>query len=467
MDVNLNAPGNGEFHSIDPNGNNILLGADSIPAGFLQIAVDAQDTATSFAGTLVANKGTQSTPVQATRLLWEQTVGDATTPVSGLAIHRSGDVIATTSGAAGDLYDLAPDQPLRRWNGSASAGAIGSITGTPAIGITGDPSPRIYAASAAGVLYAFEADGTLAWSTARAPFSVGPAVTTVGTPAIDEIVIPDAAAPAKNGPPISQLWRATSAADVSSVSSDEQDLIAGPMILGGNVYFATQPAPKSTATGMHVTRHALNPDGSLGAFANGVVGGSVVDGVAPFFGLVTDGTSVYAATNGKTSGSLFAFDASLSQVWKASLAQALAAGPTFGADGKLYGSDIAKNTSTYSLTTGAPTPFVSAIGGVGLVPLHGSAGHIYFPTNGSQALRAYKGKQFSWQLGTAANSLRYAVMDCQGRLFSAAGNTVYALVTDDQGLADTPWPDLRRDSRNTGNANAPKYGMRTAAGCTQ
>jgi len=50
----------------------------------------------------------------------------------------------------------------------------------------------------------------------------------------------------------------------------------------------------------------------------------------------------------------------------------------------------------------------------------------------------------------------------------AAGNTVYAFLSDDRGLADTPWPSLRRDARNTGNANAPKYGIRTIAGtCTQ
>jgi len=58
-------------------------------------------------------------------------------------------------------------------------------------------------------------------------------------------------------------------------------------------------------------------------------------------------------------------------------------------------------------------------------------------------------------------------MDCEGRLFAASGATVYAFLTDDAGLADTPWPSLRRDARNTGNAGAPKYGIRTDAGCTQ
>ena len=61
-----------------------------------------------------------------------------------------------------------------------------------------------------------------------------------------------------------------------------------------------------------------------------------------------------------------------------------------------------------------------------------------------------------------------AAMDCSGRLFVGDGSTVYALVTDDHGLADTPWPDLRRDARNTGNAAAPKYGIRTTGNaCAQ
>jgi hypothetical protein len=61
--------------------------------------------------------------------------------------------------------------------------------------------------------------------------------------------------------------------------------------------------------------------------------------------------------------------------------------------------------------------------------------------------------------------LRYATMDCRGRLFAASGATVYAFVSDDHGLADTAWPTLRRDARNTGNAGAAKYGIRTASGC--
>ena len=58
-------------------------------------------------------------------------------------------------------------------------------------------------------------------------------------------------------------------------------------------------------------------------------------------------------------------------------------------------------------------------------------------------------------------------MDCNGTLYVAGGGTVYALISDDHGLGDTAWPSLRRDARNTGNANAPKYGIQTISGCSQ
>jgi hypothetical protein len=66
-------------------------------------------------------------------------------------------------------------------------------------------------------------------------------------------------------------------------------------------------------------------------------------------------------------------------------------------------------------------------------------------------------------------------MNCNGTLYAAAGNTVYAIITDmmsaadNGGLADTPWPKFQRDSRNTGNADiTTRFGVRNADGsCTQ
>ena len=97
----------------------------------------------------------------------------------------------------------------------------------------------------------------------------------------------------------------------------------------------------------------------------------------------------------------------------------------------------------------------------GMTPLQGSDGHIYLPRR-SGLFSAYAGNQLSWSFDPPGALLRYATMDCQGRVFLASGATVFAFVSDDSGLADTPWPTLRRDGRNTGNAAAPKYGIRSA-----
>ncbi len=185
---------------------------------------------------------------------------------------------------------------------------------------------------------------------------------------------------------------------------------------------------------------------------------------------MTDGTNLYAATRNPPSGAglLVGMDTSFNTLgtWAdSSLASGLAGEPTFGIDGKLYGADQANGLWTFDPATGAAAPFAT-LTSVGLTPLQGSDGHIYIPRRGS-GFSAYEGNQLSWTFTAPAALLRFATMDCQGRLFVAHGATVSAFVSDDRGLADTPWPSLRRDARNTGNAGASKYGIRTAAGCTQ
>jgi hypothetical protein len=163
-------------------------------------------------------------------------------------------------------------------------------------------------------------------------------------------------------------------------------------------------------------------------------------------------------------------DASLTPLpgWTSTaIASGLTAEPTFGIDGKLYGANLAGNVLAIAPATGAASPFLT-LGSTtpGLTPLQGSDGHIYIPRRTS-LFSAYDGNQLSWTFDPPNPILRFATMDCAGRLFTAAGATVYAFLSDDRGLADTPWPSLRRDSRNTGNAGALKYGIRTASGCTQ
>ncbi len=449
-----------------------------VPAGDLHFTIDAQDGARAFDGTASAKGATSPTSARTTRLLWDSTL--AGTAVSGIAVHPSGDVIVTMDGGTGDtVYDLAPDQPVTRWSFGSDAGQtggqaqpVGGVIGTPAIGAGDASAARIYVASGSGNLYAIDPDGSQAWGdiTPSTLFAVGPAVTqvTIGLSTVDQIVVPDGV-----GGGGSQLWRATSDTDVTSVASSNRDFFAAPLIVGGNVYFATQNLGGTTT---HLTRHPIAGNGALGAAVT-----SNANPGAPFFGPITDGTNVYAATRPPTGGGEVdaigpAFISTTGTLWTTTLTTAgLAGDPTFGIDGRIYGADLANAVLTFDAATGAKATFLtlSGSGTPGLTPLHGSDGHIYTPRRPSvtqpSGFEAYEGDQLSWTFTTpiAKVILRYAMIDCAGRVFVAAGPTVYAFLSDDHGLADTPWPTLRRDGRNTGNASALPYGIRTVSGCAQ
>jgi hypothetical protein len=250
------------------------------------------------------------------------------------------------------------------------------------------------------------------------------------------------------------------------VAAANRDFHAAPLILGGTVYFATQNGAGTTT---HLTKHTI--DATTGALGAAVT--AAANGGAPYFGLVTDGTNLFAATRVASGGAIFVgVDTSFAQLpnWaSATVASGLSAEPTIGIDGKLYASDLSSAVAEYSTTTGASTAFATALGGAALTPLQGSDNHIYLPRQ-TGLLFAYEGNQLSWTFDPPTAILRYATMDCSGRLFAASGNVVYAFISDDHGLADTRWPALRRDARNSGNDGAIRYGSRIGSGagtCTQ
>ena len=352
------------------------------------------------------------------------------------------------------VYALAPDQPLTRWGRRPASG----VPGTPAIGAGDATNARIYVASSFGDLYAINSDGSRAWTATlrdNLNFSVGPAVMQLDG-GVEQIIVPSGVITGN-----AQLWRASSVTGDAGVPMGGGDLHAAPIILDGGVYFAIQ---NEAGTASQVTKHSIAADGALGAETN-----STVDGGAPYFGLVTDGTNLYAATRPASGAGLFVgMNASFATLpgWTVtSLASGLAGEPTFGIDGMLYGADLGSKVSSFDAATGAATQFVT-LASVGLTPLQGSDGHVYLPRRGN-LFSAFEGNQLSWTFAAPSAVLRYAMMDCQGRVFVGSGATVSAFVSDDRGLADTPWPSLRRDARNTGNAGSPKYGIRTIAGCTQ
>ena len=451
--------GNGVFHTGMSDAG--IAGA-AMPVGFLSLTIDASDDAGTPTRTPAIHKASTASPARTTRFLWAQTLPGSA--VSGLAVHPDGDIIATIDGGAADtVFDLAPDQLLPpRWSYGRDAGTaggaqpIGPVIGPPAIG-TGGSSARIYVASADGNLFAIEANGTRAWAviTPANLFTVGPAVAqaTISSSLVDEVIEPDGVSGGG-----SMLWRATGDSDFSGVASDNRDFHASPLILNGSVFFASQNAAGTTT---HLTRHSVAADGSLGASV-----AAPANGGAPYYGLITDGTNLFAATNAAVGGTLQKLDQNFNVGWTNTLATAgFSAEPTLGIDARVYASDFGKHLATYDPANGG-TANVATLANVTLVPLQGSDGHIYLPRR-TGFLYAYAGSALSWFFDPPNEILREATMDCSGRLFVASGPTIYAFVTDDHGLADTAWPAMRRDSRNTGNSGLTRYGSRTISGCTQ
>src|SRR6267142_3464178 len=257
----------------------------NVPAGMLRFTIDAKDNAVAFGGAPAGNPASSVTQARTTRLLWQNTL--AGTAVSGMAVHPNGDVIVTMADGTGDtVYSLAPDQPSKHWGRTLDLTfSFVGVFGTPAIGAGDASSARIYVGAEIGDFYAFNPDGGTAWDTQTTSFlfAVGPAVTqvTVGSGQGDAVVVPDGVDGGN-----SNLWLATEQS-LSAVASDNRDFFAAPLILNGNVFFATQ---NSTGTTTHLTQHSISATGALGTPTT-----SNTNGGTPYFGLITDGTNLYAA----------------------------------------------------------------------------------------------------------------------------------------------------------------------------
>ena len=431
--VPLNAAGNGAFHTRGATAGTTI---GSVPSGFLQVVVEALDRARGGDGSSAPNRASAQNPARTTRLLFQTALGGS---VTGLAVHPNGAIIATTDGGTDTVYALAPDRPAVLWQWGADAGVAGA-TGMGAIdapaAIDEGDAPAIYVAGRSASVYALSPAGAVVWHRdGLAPFTTSPAVTDGGT-----VIVPASDS--------ATLWVA-SAAGAASVATGGPDGTSSPLVLSGAAYVGNTAG---------LSRHPLQPDGTPGAATTDPTT------AGPFLSLATDGQLVFAAN----ANQLFGFDPTQSpgQVWTDSLQAS--AEPTLDLAGKLDLGDVNSGVFEVDPATGARTTlFTLPATKLARVALQGSDGHTYYPRT-LRVLLAYEGNQLSWQfIAPAATQAiwRSAAMDCSGRLFAAASNLVYAFVTDDHGLADTPWPAYRRDARNTANAGAPKYGIATAAGC--
>ena len=134
-------------------------------------------------------------------------------------------------------------------------------------------------------------------------------------------------------------------------------------------------------------------------------------------------------------------------------------------------------STLYKVASGAAagtTPTTVDVSGNAFhTPLQATDGNSHFrtylPRRVGLMMVYNSGGAIEWGYDPAPAIFRAAAMDCQGRYYVGVGDpgqqqTIYAFISDDRGLADTSWPSGRRDSRNSGNSTALKYGVRLTGG---
>jgi hypothetical protein len=243
------------------------------------------------------------------------------------------------------------------------------------------------------------------------------------------------------------------------------------MVLSGAVFYGTATS---------VAKHMLSSSGVLGTASttNTTNGPAAV----PYLDVMTDGTNVIAwriYSAGGTSYGLVSLAPAYtwpgSFTWRSAITPSAA--PVMTLDTLLLVPLAGGAIDTVNPADGTATQ-LATLANSGRSPLVGWDGvlahqHFYFTRNKNVLYGYTAAGQLSWTAAPNGNAYRAVTMDCAGRLFGATNDLtggqslVYALVTDDKGLADTVWPSYRGDARNTGNAAALKYGIRTATSCTQ
>ncbi|MBS2022760.1 MAG: hypothetical protein JST92_10140 [Deltaproteobacteria bacterium] len=480
----------GEFHTGTSTAN---------PAGNLTFAFGAYDNARQPSGQPATHVFSSTSTVRVSRLWWFATLG--LTQVIGLGVHPSGDVIATGVGAGDTLFSLRNAGPIPdtgstatssiNWSwgiGTVNGGTVdvpfGAINDSPAIGAGDKESASIYVASSAqSAAASISVHGVANWLQDNlGAFYVAPAVATVkvknasNADETDEVVfLPD-------GENSSTLWELGAFADasmiqLSSASANTVDLSA-PLFMSdtstnalGAIYYGTD-----NGTGSHEFSKQVILNTGPQAAATPVVGSTSADSFSP----LSDGNIVFIPDkrgSSSSTGRLRAFVQPFSAQYTISNGRALTCDAVFegttgtnilvgGDSGGLLSGSPAASTSTF-------TTRLSSLGSNVQQVLLGSNAHTYVTLGSSfgssASLAAYKGTAVSWYWNPNG-SLSYRIaMDCAGHLFVANGNEVRAFITDDNGLADTPWPSARKDSRNSGNATlTTRYGSRVANGtCTQ
>ncbi len=462
--VALNAPGNGELHttSLDLVSRANLTatnGATSIPVADLQVVVTATDRTQTGAHEALAKQTTRPVTAATTRFLWLANL-PANSIVHGLALHPNGDLIATTESPGPDFADevfALPTQarPLAdggfplHWSfgqdAGFGAGGFGDIFDMPVVGAGDGASAPIYVATTDGGVFALSPSGAAVWHAANLQeLWTAPAV--VSAPAGETVVIPSVAP----GATVANVFSVRAGTGGGAVVLDAgvvgDDFNSAPLVLDGGAYFGTV----SSLYRLDVL------DGGLNGLAD--AGGEI-------WSPVTDGGVIHTATIGAATSTLNTFQQSLGvRVLGATVAGGINQDLIVDMTGRLIASTRTSRLVSINAADGGLLDIgldLESTTGDGQAPLQGSDGTIYLPRS-TGFLLAFRDPDglTSWTFDPSGTVFRALAMDCDGRLYVASDETIYALVTDDRGLADAPWPTYRRDSRATGNFGAPKYGIR-------
>jgi hypothetical protein len=437
----------------------------------LQLAFSLQDKALNAGGTSQPNIASMpAQDIQATRLWWSLPTG---TTVSGLAIHPDTDVIVTgaTAVSSDTLFALYNNGPFNagagagvRWHKGkdwfALSSDLGSIDGAPSIGPGDQSSSRIYVATRNKHVVGINPSGAQIWQCLNlGTFHQPPAI--AGVANLGGI----ACEAAFVGGDDATLYG--TCADTLNNCNQRQATMVGlassAVTVSGSTFYL--------GANTQVTQATLNGTGNLVLVSTFPSGGAT----SAINNIVFGANKFFAIAPAASTSNVYEFASTLVADWgtnPAPVTNSINGQPVLEpadsglilttADMKLHSLAVASGTNTDLKTLTTEVPYG---------PLLASDGRIYVGTSvGSvKAINDSVGYMISWTANIATIPITAALtMACDGTLYAASGNSVYALITDAQGLRNSsPWPKYQRDTRNSGNADAATFwGVRTTTACT-
>jgi hypothetical protein len=404
--------------------------------------------------------------------------------VSGLALYPNGDVVVSglAAGAPVDtIYGLrgSSSGPSVRWswgnnaqNGATNDQPLGDLNDVPAVGAGDSSTALVYgvardSANTYGTVVALAPGASsvaVKWiARGLDPLGTAPLIVpgatvpkTGGGTRTTELVV---AASSKSSTVYGVYPGDTLPASVNfTATAANADSSSPPIFANGDVVWGDDTSGQRSALG-------TGSFGSLTAFAANK---------GPFWAPLTDGSSVFLARNGNKD--LFALDGSWAQSTVQSYSSNINRSQIIDQSAVHAGTNallvpLSNRILEEQPTNGsAPTGIFTAPGTANpKTPLQGPSGRYYIPiTGGVFAVLATPSGTPEWGFAFSGTTItNSSQLDCAGYLYvGVQPNLVYAFLADDQGLANSGWPNYRRDSRNTGNAGATAYGVNSGT-CAQ